>query len=478
MSDLVLDETNTSRNGTELVGKSQDWRGNDYVFQVKTRLTSTGLTEIRGIGAVGAVGVEGKRIEAADCLAANADDAVAVQAVSNRSAWALLRRPLFRALWIASLTSSIGTWMHEVGAAWLMTSLTLSPLMVALMQTAASLPIVLLALPAGAIADMLDRRRMLLFTQGWMLASAAALGVLTVLGVTTPWLLLILTFALGAGAAMNAPAWQATTPEAVPRTDLPAAVSLTGLGLNLARAVGPAIGGVILTATGAWAVFLLNAASFLGVMLVLSRWRRGTQPNQSPSKPVLSTIREGISYALQAPALRAVLVRTGDFVPFASAIWALLPLLARYELELNCFGYGTLFSFLGMGSVIGAIFQPKLRSHFSTDTLVGAAPFILPVRQALWPEFWIFVLDIAGRGHGMDYVDDLVQCSDTDGGAVMDQGTGTGPISFDLPRWHGGWKCPLGCSNPARGSCGGAFRSSRRTACESRGDGMVSAWGK
>src|SRR5262245_25624830 len=107
MSDLVLDETNTSRNGTELVGKRQDWRGNDYVFQVKTRLTSTGLTEIRGIGAVG---VEGKRIEAADCLAANADDAVAVQAVSNRSAWALLRRPLFRALWIASLTSSIGTW--------------------------------------------------------------------------------------------------------------------------------------------------------------------------------------------------------------------------------------------------------------------------------------------------------------------------------------------------------------------------------
>src|SRR5262249_39906949 len=205
MSNLVLDETNTSSNGTELVGKSQDWGGNDYVFQVKTRLTPNGVT------------------------------GMAVQAVSNRSAWALLRTPLFRALWIASLTSSIGTWMHEVGAAWLMTSLTLSPVMVALMQTAASLPIVLLALPAGAVADMLDRRRMLLFTQGWMLASAAALGVFTVLGATTPWLLLIFTFALGAGAAMNAPAWQATTPEAVPRADLPAAVSLTGLGLNLAR---------------------------------------------------------------------------------------------------------------------------------------------------------------------------------------------------------------------------------------------------
>ena len=205
MPDLILAETTASRNGTELVGESQNWGSNDYVFQAKTRLTSNRVTGIGGIDAVGAVGVEGRGTEAADGFAADGDDAVAVQTVSNRSAWALLRRPLFRALWIASLTSSIGTWMHELGAAWLMTSLTLSPVMVALMQTAASLPIVLLVLPAGAIADMVDRRRMLLFTQGWMLASATALGVLTVLGATTPWLLLILTFALGAGAAMNAP---------------------------------------------------------------------------------------------------------------------------------------------------------------------------------------------------------------------------------------------------------------------------------
>jgi MFS family permease len=296
-----------------------------------------------------------------------------------------MRRPLFRALWIASLTSSIGTWMHEVGAAWLMTSLTLSPVMVALMQTAASLPIVLLALPAGAIADMMDRRRMLLFTQGWMLSSAVALGVLTVFGATTPWLLLILTFVLGAGAAMNAPAWQLTTSEAVPRSDLPEAVALNGLGLNLARAVGPALGGIIVTATGAWAVFLLNAASFLGVMVVLSRWRRGTPPKQSP-KPMLSTIREGIHYATQTPALRAVLVRTGVFVPFASAIWALLPLLAYHELELDCFGYGTLFSFLGMGSVIGTVFLPKLRNYFSTDTVVGTATVIFAAATAALAE--------------------------------------------------------------------------------------------
>ena len=231
-----------------------------------------------------------------------------------------------------------------------MTSLTLSPVMVALMQTAASLPMVLLTLPAGALADMLDRRRMLLFTQGWMLVSATVLSVLTVLDATTPWLLLILTFALGTGAAMNAPAWQATTPEAVPRADLPAAVALTGMGLNVARAVGPAVGGAIVIATGAWAVFLLNAISFLGVMVVLSRWRRTTQQKQSPSKPVLSTIGEGIRYASQAPALRAVLVRTAVFVPFASALWALLPLLAHQEVKLNCYGYGTLFGCLGLSS--------------------------------------------------------------------------------------------------------------------------------
>jgi MFS family permease len=384
MSQLVLEEGNTSSRRTLSAGESRNWAAaNDYV-QAKTR--PNGITEISGIGALDVGRVKGRGIEGTGEIAANAGNAIAAQAVSDRSPWALMRRPLFRALWIASLTSSIGTWMHELGAAWLMTSLTLSPVMVALMQTAASLPIVLLALPAGAIADIVDRRRILLFTQGWMLASAAALGVLTVLGATTPWLLLILTFALGAGAAMNAPAWQATTSEAVPRAELPAAVVLTGLGLNLARAVGPAVGGVIVIATGAWAVFLLNAASFLGVIMVLSRWRRTIEPKQSPSRPVLNTIGEGIRYASQTPALRAVLVRIGVLVPFASALWALLPLLARYELKLNCFGYGTLFGFLGVGSVIGAIFLPKLQSHFSTDTLVATATIMFAATIAALAE--------------------------------------------------------------------------------------------
>ena len=385
MSDLLLDETNTSNTGTKLMGGSQDWEGNNYVFPAKPRFN--GVAKIRNIGAVDAVRVVGRGIEAAsEVVASDADDAVAVQAVSATSVWALLRRPLFRALWIASLTSSIGTWMHELGATWLMTSLTLSPVMVALMQTAASLPMVLLALPAGAIADTVDRRKMLLFTQGWMLVSAAALGVLTALGATTPWLLLILTFALGVGAAMNAPAWQATTAEAVHRAELPEAIALTGLGLNLARALGPVAGGLLVMATGAWAVFLLNAASFLGVMMVLYGWRRGTQPKHLPTNDVRSTIREAIHYATQAPALRVVLVRTGVCVPFASALWALLPLVTRYKLGLNCLGYGILFGFLGIGSVIGSIFLPKLRTLFSTDTLVAAAIIMFAAATAALAE--------------------------------------------------------------------------------------------
>ena len=159
------------------------------------------------------------------------------------SAWSPLQQPLFRTLWIASVASNIGTWMHDVGTVWLMISLTPSPILVARMQTATSLPFCLPALPAGALADVVDRRRFLLATLGWMMAAAAVLGMLAVIGVTTPWSLLTVTFALGLGAAMNAPAWQAITPELVPRAEVPSAVALSGVGLNPARAVGPALCG-------------------------------------------------------------------------------------------------------------------------------------------------------------------------------------------------------------------------------------------
>jgi MFS family permease len=304
--------------------------------------------------------------------------------IANESAWSPFRRPLFRALWIASVASNIGTWMHEAGAGWLMTSLTPSPLLAALMQTATTLPVLLLGLPAGALADVVDRRRMLLFTQTWMLIAAASLGVLTLFNVTSPWLLLILTFALGAGAAMNAPAWQATGPETVPRVELPAAVALTGMGLNVARAVGPALGGIVIAASGPWAVFLLNAVSFLSVIAVLYRWRPTTKVGPAPAEPVLSAIRAGIRYARHAPALSAVLVRAGLFVLFASALWALLPVLARHEMGLNSIEYGILFGCLGAGAVGGAIVLPVIRSRSSTESLaVGATIAFAVVTGAL-----------------------------------------------------------------------------------------------
>jgi MFS family permease len=303
-------------------------------------------------------------------------------AMPGASVWSPLRQRLFRALWIASVCSNIGTWMHEAGAGWLMTSLTPSPVMVALMQTVMSLPVFLLALLAGALADVVDRRQMLLFTQAWMLVVATLLSILTFFGLTTPLVLLSLTLALGAGAAMNAPAWQATAPELVPRADLPAAVTLTGLALNLGRALGPAFGGIVVALAGAWAAFLLNAVSFLGVILVLYGWRRRPQSSPGPRERVPSAIRAGIRYARHAPALRAVLIRTGLVVPFASALWALLPVLVRHEMGLDSIGYGILFGCLGTGAVAGAVLLPELRSRYSTDSLVAGATITFAIVTA------------------------------------------------------------------------------------------------
>src|SRR5262245_36182107 len=183
------------------------------------------------------------------------------------SAWAPLHYSLFRSLWIASVVSNIGTWMEEVGEAWLMTSQSPSPLLVALLQTADSLPIFLLALPAGALADVVDRRRLLLVTQIWLCLAATSLGVLTLFNQTTPIVLLIFTFIVGIATAFNVPAWQAITQELVPQEDLPAATTLGAVGFNIARAVGPAVGGLLVAAMGPGPVFLLNGASFLVVIV-------------------------------------------------------------------------------------------------------------------------------------------------------------------------------------------------------------------
>lgn len=295
---------------------------------------------------------------------------------SFASAWGPLREPIFRALWIAAVASNVGTWMEEVGEAWLMTSLSASTLIVALVETAGSLPVVLLAVPSGAFADLIDRRRLLLITQAWMLIVAATLGVLTVSGLTTPWLLLILAFALGLGAAANAPAWEAITPELVTREDLPAAVTLGAVAFNVARAVGPALGGLLVAAFGSGPVFLLNAVSFLGVIVVLYRWQRPVEKSNLPPEHVLGALRAGVRYVRHTPALQAVLVRAATFILCASALWALLPLVARRGLGLSASGYGVLLGCLGLGGVTGASFLPRVKKKISTDSLVIGATLI------------------------------------------------------------------------------------------------------
>lgn len=302
-----------------------------------------------------------------------------VDRLATPSVWTPLRQPLFRALWIASVASNVGTWMHDVGAAWLMTSLAPSPLMVALVQTATSLPMFLLALPAGALADIVDRRRLLLFTQTWMMTVALGLGVLTLVGATTPWTLLAFTFLLALGTALNAPAWQAIIPELVPRAELPAAVALSSMGINISRAIGPALGGFVVAATGPAMVFLLNAASFVGIVIVLARWQRASPEGTLPSERFFGAMRAGMRYARHALALRAVLARTAAFVLSGSALWALLPVVARSELGRGPTGYGVLLACIGVGAVAGAAILPHFRRQLSVDWLCAGATVLFAV---------------------------------------------------------------------------------------------------
>jgi MFS family permease len=265
--------------------------------------------------------------------------------------------------------------MQNVGAAWLMTELAPSALLVALVQTATNLPVFLLGVPAGAAGDLFDRRKLLLVTQGLMLAAAALLGGLTLRGSVGPWLLLSLTFALGLGATMNGPTWQAIMPDLVPSPELPAAIALNSVGFNLARAVGPALGGAVVAAIGAGAAFILNAISFVGVMIVLYLWRRGPeqQPQRLSTERVGAAIWAGIRYVRFAPPIHSVLLRSGGFIISAAALWSLLPLVAKFELHRESTGYGLLLGCLGTGSILGAMMLHRLRQMFSPDTMVTAA---------------------------------------------------------------------------------------------------------
>ncbi|HUK24027.1 MAG TPA: MFS transporter [Terriglobales bacterium] len=305
-------------------------------------------------------------------MASQVKSAGRVASSRHISPWAPLGEPLFRSLWIASVISYIGTWMQNVGAGWLMTQLTLSPLMISLVQAATTLPVFLVILPAGALADMVDRRRFLLITQGWMVLASAALGLLTLLHYVTPWVLLTFTFLLGLGAVMNDPAWQAITPDLVSERQHAPAVALNSVGYNVARAVGPAIGGAVIAVAGSGSAFLLNAASFFGVIFFLWHWKRPHLEHLEAGR-VSDAIKTGLRHARSTPLVRAVLVRTGAFSLAASSLLALLPLLARPH---GATGYGLLLGAFGLGALAGAAILPRLRLRLSVDGLVVFAILI------------------------------------------------------------------------------------------------------
>ena len=333
----------------------------------------------------------------ADHVAIPGGDAVEIQGVD--SAWGPLREPLFRSLWMAAVVSYTGTWMQNVGAGWLMTQLTTSPLMVSLVQGASAIPVFLVVLPAGALADMVDRRRLLLFTQGWMVVAAAALGGLTLWHVVSPWTLLVFTFFLGLGAVMNDPAWQAITSEVVSPPRHASAVALNSAGFNVARAMGPALGGIVVAAAGSGWSFLLNAASFFGVIVFLWRWKRA--PHQPLAKRrVRNVIMEGFRYVRGAPQVRSVLIRTAAFSVGATSLLALLPVICQPH---GAQGYGFLLTCFGLGALAGAALLPRLRQRYSVDGLVAGSTVLFAAMTAAAGQVHVFellclVLFTAGAG--------------------------------------------------------------------------------
>lgn len=289
------------------------------------------------------------------------------------SALSAMRFPIFRRVWFASASSNFGGMIQSVGASWLMLSIAQSADMVALVQASVALPVMLFSLVAGAMADNHDRRRMMLGAQVFMLLVSVALALCAWWGLVTPWLLLLFTFLIGCGAAFNAPAWQASVGEMVPRAELPGAVALNSMGFNIARSLGPAVGGAIVAAAGVAAAFAINAVSYLALVVVLARWRPERTPRPLPREALGSAMAAGVRYVAMSPAIRTVLVRAAVFGVGASAVMALLPLVAKDVIVGGPMTYGLLLGAFGLGAVGGALGSTHLRRTLSSENLVRCA---------------------------------------------------------------------------------------------------------
>lgn len=304
----------------------------------------------------------------------------------GESPWEPLKNPLFRSLWIATFVSNLGSWMHQVADGWLMSTLSPDPFLVSLIQVLTTLPLFVLALPAGTLADLVDRRRYLLFTQSWMLLASGLMALFTWFDWMTPELLLLCTFVMALGVALNSPGWHSVTPEIVSREELPGAVALNGMALNCARALGPALAGLILLYFGPAVAFLLNSFSFLAVLSVLIRWKRERRVDSAPREGFVPAMRVGVRHVRHSPWLRTVLVRAPLFLLSTSALWALLPVLCHRVYHYGPKEYGIVLAVFGFGAVLGAVkVLPPLRAKLGID-------------QVVTPFWLLFALCLAGLG--------------------------------------------------------------------------------
>lgn len=296
-----------------------------------------------------------------------------VEMPARKSFLSPLRHPVYRSIWSASIASNLGGLIQGVGAAWMMASISQSENMVALVQASTTLPLMLFSLVSGAIADNYDRRRVMLIAQVFMFATSVLLTACAYFGLVTPWLLLFFTFLIGSGTALNNPSWQASVGDMVPREDLPGAVSLNSVGFNITRSVGPAIGGVIVAAAGTAAAFAANAVSYFALVSALYRWQPDIPERTLPREALGQAISAGLRYVAMSPNLGKVLFRGFVFGLTASAVLALLPVVARDLVGGGALTYGVMLGAFGAGAIAGALANSRLRENLTSEDIVRCA---------------------------------------------------------------------------------------------------------
>jgi MFS family permease len=327
-----------------------------------------------------------------------------MNSVSERahlSAWTPLALPTFRAVWLATVISQIGIWLGNVDTAWLMTELRPTPVMVTLVQAAASLPVFLFALPAGAIGDLLDRRKLVIALQIASVALSVLLGLSTLLGFTTPGIILVASFLFGTALAFGMPVFQAIVPDLVPRRELAHAVSLNSVGINVARVIGPALGGLLILVWGTAAPFFINALIYLAAVAALLRWLPTLHRPPQPAERIIEAVGNGLRYTLGAPEISATLIRSAGYAFCASSYFALLPLFARDRLAGGPGSYGLLMGCIGAGGIAAVFLLPRLRLRFTPDRIArtgSLASAVLLVALAGSDVLWMAVPVLLASG--------------------------------------------------------------------------------